>query len=81
MNIKNPKLQIFLFKLKEAFLNDDIEQADFLIRRREFTLKTNRAKLSKPDYKDLEAGTYSKFDYRLSNAWTIIRDIRNGEGR
>ena len=81
MNIKNPKLRIFLFKLKEAFLKDDIEQADFLIRKREFALKTNRAKLSKPDYKDLEAGTYSKFDYRLSNAWAIIRDIRNGEGR
>lgn len=81
MNIKNPKLRVFLFKLKEAFLKDDIEQADFLIRKRELALKTNRAKLSKPDYKDLEAGTYSKFDYRLSNAWTIIRDIRNGEGR
>ena len=81
MNIKNPKLKIFLIKLKEAFLKNDIEQADTLIRKREFSLKTNRAKLSKPDYKDLEAGIFSKFDYRLSNAWTIIRDVRNGEGR
>ena len=81
MNIKNPKLKIFLIKLKDAFLKNDIEQADTLIRKREFSLKTNRAKLSKPDYKDLEAGIFSKFDYRLSNAWTIIRDIRNGEGR
>lgn len=81
MNIKNPKLKIFLIKLKEAFLKNDIEQADTLIRKREFSLKKNRAKLSKPDYKDLEAGIFSKFDYRLSNAWTIIRDIRNGEGR
>jgi len=81
MNIKNPKLKIFLIKLKEAFLKNDIEQADTLIRKREFSLKTNRAKLSKPDYKDLSAGIFSKFDYRLSNAWTIIRDIRNGEGR
>ena len=54
---------------------------DLLIRKRELSLKTNRAKLSKPDYKDLEAGIYSKFDYRLSNAWAIIRDIKNGEAR
>lgn len=81
MNIKNPKLKIFLFKLKDSFLKDDIEQADLLIRKRELSLKTNRAKLSKPDYKDLEAGIYSKFDYRLSNAWTVIRDIKNGEDR
>lgn len=79
MNIFNPKLKVFLIKTKQAFLNNDIDEVDLLIRKRELNLKTSRAKLSKPDFKDLKAGIYAKFDYRLSNAWRIINDIRNGE--
>lgn len=79
MNIINPKLKVFLTKIKQTFLNNDIEKVDLLIRKRELNLKTFRAKLSKPDFKDMEAGIYAKFDYRLSNAWRIIDDIRNGE--
>ena len=79
MKIKNPKLELFLKNIKQAFLNNNIEKVDSLIKKREFDLKGNRAKLSKDDFKDPEIGIYAKFDYRLKNAWKIIDDIRWGE--
>lgn len=76
MKIQNPKLKCFMTKLKKAFLENDIDGADEIIKEREFRLKTNRAKLSMPDYSAEKYPLFSKFDYRFSNAKRLISDIR-----
>lgn len=81
MNIQNPRLKIFLFKLQKSFLDNDLDSCDEIIRNREKELKGNRAKLTNPDYEptDMDLRIFRRFDYRLSNAAAIINDIYQGE--
>ena len=76
MQIQNPKLKVFMTRLKKAFMEMNIDEADEIIREREFKLKTNRAKLSMPDYSADKYPIFEKFDYRFSNAKGLISDIR-----
>lgn len=78
MKIQNPKLKIFMTELKNAFMNNDIDLADELIKKREFRLKTNRAKLSMEDYSADKYPIFEKFDYRFSNTKQLISDIKAG---
>ena len=83
MNIQNPRLKIFLLKLKKSFLDDDLDSCDDIIRMRERELKGKRSKLTNPDYQLTEMDTriFKRFDYRLANAAAIINDIYQGEKR
>lgn len=76
MKILNPKLKIFMIELKKAFIENDIDKADEIIKKREFNLKTNRAKLSMEDYSADKYPIFNRFDYRFSNAKRLISDIR-----
>lgn len=81
LNIRNSKTFAFLSMLQEAFLQDDIDVADDLIRKREINLKgINRAKLNRSGEFDPDqwvGGTW--LDYRFSDARRIINDIYDGE--
>ena len=81
MNIQNPRLKIFLFKLQKSFLDNDLDSCDEIIRNREKELKGNRAKLTNSDYEltEMDSRIFRRFDYRLSNAAAIINDIYQGE--
>lgn len=81
MEIQNPRLKVFLLKLQKAFIDNDLEASDEIIRKREKELKGSRAKLSNPDYEltELDTRIFRRFDYRLGNAAKIIADIYAGE--
>lgn len=78
MKIQNPKLKVFMAKLKTAFLEGKIDETDELIKDREFRLKTSRAKLSMADYCADEYPLFKKFDYRFAIACRLISDMRQG---
>ena len=78
MDIQNPRLKMFLYKLQNAFRDTDLNSSDEIIKKREKELKGNRAKLNNPDYKADEYPIFMRFDYRLRNAARIIKDIYDG---
>lgn len=82
-DIRNTKLRIFLMKVQEAIMADDIDLVDQLICEQEERLKgRSRAKTRHAgDYrKDVWIGT-NIFDYRFTPAKRIIRDIMNAEDK
>ena len=82
LRLINPKTFVFLKKIQEAFLNEDFELVDNIIRKREIQLKgVNRAKLNRTSEYD-PSKWIGRFwlDYRFTNAKRIINDIYYGEG-
>ncbi|CCJ34302.1 DUF6361 family protein [Caloramator australicus] len=81
-NVKNRRLVNFLYNLKDAMLNEDIEKLDKIIIEREKDLKgPKRAKLLNKEnfiYKGWVG--IDKLQYRFPNARRIIEDIFNGLG-
>lgn len=83
LDIRNMKLRLFLSKVQEAIMADDINQVDQLIVQQEVRLKgPSRAKTK-------HAGEYPEnvwiginiLDYRYTPARRIIRDVMNAEGK
>lgn len=82
LDIKNMKLRIFLLKVQEAIIANDIDLVDDLIIKQEVRLKgPSRAKTKNP--KESESGWIgiSILDYRFTPASRIIKDIMNAEGK
>ena len=82
LDIKNMKLRIFLLKVQEAIIANDIDLVDDLIINQEVRLKgPSRAKTRNP--KESESGWIgiSILDYRFTPASRIIKDIMNAEGK
>ncbi len=82
LNVKNANLMEFLRNLKEAFLENNIEAADELIKEQEKHIKgDSRAKLlnkvGKYDSQSWVGG--ERLDYRFTSAKRIISDIYAGE--
>lgn len=82
LRLINPKTFVFLKKIQEAFLNEDFELVDNIIRKREIQLKgVNRAKLNRTSEYDPSRWIGGGWlDYRFTNAKRIINDIYYGEG-
>ena len=82
LNILNIRLRRFLTNLQMAFLSNDWNLADELIRKQEIDLKTrSRAKLCHTEDYDPSVwigGGY--LDYRFFSARRIISDIYGAEG-
>lgn len=81
LNIDNKPTYIFLCKLKEAFIQSDIDAADKHIRKREIQLKgINRAKLNRTkEFKPSKWIGGRELNYRFSTARRIVNDIYTGE--
>ena len=81
LRIKNLNLQVFLLRIQEAFLNNDIKLADELIVRQEVRRKgSSRAKTKHAgEYPDQEWIGLYKLDYRFSPSKRILRDIMDVE--
>jgi len=83
LKLKNSLTFNFLDNIQKAFMENDIDTADELIRRRERNLKgVSRAKLSRTkefDHSKWVGG--GKLDYRFSNARRIVNDIYAGKER
>jgi len=81
LNIDNKPTYIFLCKLKEAFIQSDIDAADKHIRKREIQLKgINRAKLNR--IKEFEPSKWiggRELNYRFSTVRRIVNDVYTGE--
>ncbi len=81
LKIRNEGLMTFLRQLQKAFLENNIEAADELIKKQEKDIKgKNRAKLyntGKYDPQNWVGG--ERLDYRFSSAKRIISDIYEGE--
>ena len=81
LNIDNKPTYIFLCKLKEAFIQSDIDAVDKYIRKREIQLKgINRAKLNRT--KEFESSKWvggRELNYRFSTTRRIVNDIYTGE--
>ncbi len=81
LQLYNPKTEKFLSMLQKAFINQDIELVDLIIRNREVQLKgINRAKLNRTsEYDPSQWVGGGWLDYRFSDARRIINDIYHGE--
>ena len=82
LDVKNMKLCIFLARVQEAIMNNDIEEVDRLIVNREVRIKNpSRAKtMHAGEYaSDQWIGVY-KYDYRFASARRIIADIMTAGG-
>lgn len=81
LKLDNKSTYIFLCKLKEAFIQSDIDAVDKYIRKREIQLKgINRAKLNRT--KEFESSKWvggRELNYRFSTARRIVNDIYTGE--
>ena len=81
LNIDNKSTYIFLCKLRETFIQSDIDAADKHIRKREIQLKgINRAKLNRT--KEFEPSKWiggRELNYRFSTVKRIVNDIYTGE--
>ena len=81
LRLQNPATLLFLMKLQEAFVNQDIDMVDQLIKKREIQLKgVKRAKLNRP--KEFDPSVWvggEELDYRFSDTKRIINDIYAGE--
>lgn len=81
MQLINPRAKNFLCGIQVAFITLDIDMADELIRKREWSLKgATRAKLSRTkefDHSKWVGG--GMLDYRFSNDRSIVNDIYAGE--
>ena len=83
LDIRNYRVRKFLKLLQTAFLENNIEEADRLIKNNEQELKgANRAKLNHVGDYDPQSWIGGKWlDFRFFDACKIIRDIYQGEGR
>lgn len=81
LRIRNLNLQVFLLRVQEAFLNNDIDLADELIVRQEIRRKgSSRAKTKHiGEYPEQEWIGFYMLDYRFSPSKRILRDIMNAE--
>ncbi len=81
LKIRNTGLMRFLKQLQKAFLENNIEAADELIKRQEKDIKgKNRAKLYNTGKYDPQSWVGGeRLDYRFTSAKRIISDIYEGE--
>ncbi len=82
LDIRNPKLYLFLTDFRRAVLAGDLERADQILIQREISLKgRRRAKLCRRNEFPDDAWVGGRYlDYRLGNASQILMDIFEGEG-
>lgn len=82
LHIYKKDLKIFIKKLQDCMINNDIEEMKKAIKTREVMLKgTCRAKTSHPgEFNPNDWLGGGELDYRFSNAKVIIRDIFESEG-
>ena len=83
LDIRNYRVKKFLKLLQAALLENNIEEADRLIKNNEQELKgVNRAKLNHVGDYDPQSWIGGRWlDFRFFDACKIIRDIYQGEGR
>lgn len=81
LEIKNFSLKRFLTRLKEAFMIENLEAADQIIKAREIELKgKERSKLNRVGEFNKDAWVGGKLlDFRFSDARNLINDIYQGE--